>query len=143
MKLRIIVAVVLVLALAGLLVFSGQLRGNYRQAQEQYEHEYAQLEARGAELAAKEAELVGLTEAGGKKQDELNRMEQELEELTRQLLEAENEQTALTEQIMELNEALETLRNAEGEISDEAYYLEVYDALAEGLEKVKEYLAGN
>ena len=60
-----------------------------------------------------------------------------------QVQQLEKEKEELAAEAQQLQESLDLLRSGQAEDSDEAYYLEVYDELTEGLNKVKEYLAGH
>lgn len=143
MKLRLIAAVLLVAALFGLLTLAGHLRDRHDQTLEQYRSETAMLEQRAAELAEKQAELEKLMKEESEKQEYVSQMNEKIRELTQQVQQLEKEKEELAAEAQQLQESLDLLRSGQAEDSDEAYYLEVYDELTEGLNKVKEYLAGH
>ena len=143
MKLRLIAAVLLVAALFGLLTLAGHLRDRHDQTLEQYRGETAMLEQRAAELAEKQAELEKLMQEESEKQEYVSQMNEKIRELNQQVQQLEKEKEELAAEAQQLQESLDLLRSGQAEDSDEAYYLEVYDELTEGLNKVKEYLAGH
>ncbi len=143
MKLRLIAAVLLVLALVGLLTLAGQLREKYDHVMEQYRAECLELEQKAEKLAEKQAELDKLLEAEAERQEYIDQMNGKTEELNQMRQEVEAQKAELAAQMEQLAASIEALRNEQAEDSDESYYLEVYDALTEGLNKVKEYLAAD
>jgi chromosome segregation ATPase len=143
MKLRLIAAVLLVAALFGLLTLAGNLRDRYDRSLERYRSETSALEQRAEELAQKQAELDRLMQEETEKQEYVSRMNENIQKLTQQVQQLEQEKEALAAQAQQLQAAIDALRGNQAEDSDEAYYLEVYDELTEGLNKVKEYLAGH
>jgi len=143
MKFRIVAALVLALILAGLVYMAGELKQSFMLKQEEYNRDCAILATHEAELGELEHRVQTLL-------DEVARQEAMAAELTNsaEVLETEKEtleeeKAALAEEIEEIEAQLQQLRETTDKDSDEAYYLEVYDALTEGLEKVKGYLAGN
>lgn len=143
MKLRLIAAVLLVAALFGLLTLAGHLRDRHDRTLEQYRSETAMLEQRAAELAEKQAELEKLLKEETEKQEYVAQVNEKLQELTAQVQQLEAEKAELAAEAEQLQASIDMLRSGQAEDSDESYYLEVYDALTEGLNKVKEYLAGH
>lgn len=142
MKARLIAAAVLVVALVALLITAGNLKETHHQMLTVYEEEYQKLESRAAEIAQKQVFLDQQMAAVKEKQDAAQREEAAIRELEEQLQELQTQKEQLLADIEGLEQALEGIRNQQEE-SDESYYLEVYDALTEGLNKVKGYLAGN
>ena len=137
MKRSVIVCVLLAVLLVGALLLSAQLKNSYRQALEQYETEYAQLSAQRREVEDRQAELDALLALETEKAAKTAELEAQAQML-------EEKKAELTAEIEDLAAALDAVRQESGsEDDDKSYYLEVYDALTEGLDKVKEYLAGD
>ena len=138
MKKGLIFTTLLALVLAGLMVFSVMLIQSHNQRQDEYEHQVQLLKEQKQKLAEKEAELdllvlryeQGLTE--GAAELEVLRAELEATKTVRDKLRAQLEQSAA-----DIETTREKLKNEE---SDQSYYLEVYNALTEGLNKVKGYI---
>ena len=141
---RLVVGAALALVLTLLMIMLAYLSGAYRQVMDAYAVQTAMLQEREQQVQEKEAELAALkaehdalvtkvenrraaAEAGLAKADEMEREKEALMQQTEQIL-------------AEIEAKRQELAAAGG---DESYYLEVYNALTEGLEKVKEYLAGN
>lgn len=143
MKLRLIAAVLLIAALFGLLTLAGHLRDRHNQTLAQYRSETAALEQRAAELAEKQEELEKLLEEETREQEYVAQVNEKIQELTAQVQQLEAEKAELAAEAEQLQASIDMLRSDQAEDSDESYYLEVYDALTEGLNKVKEYLAGH
>lgn len=135
MKMRIIIAVLLVLLIGELLWLSSIKQDEYAAAMEQYN---ADIQAKTDALAEKQAVLDALSDA-----DALAK-EAEAARLSESAGTLKAEAQALAEQIEALMLTLEEKQQAvETSQEDLAYYTEVYDALKEGLEKVEGYIAGN
>ena len=138
MKKGLIFTTLLALLLAGLMVFSVMLIQSHNQRQDEYEHQVQLLKEQKQKLAEKEAELdvlvlryeQGLTE--GAAELEALRAELEATKTVRDKLQAQLEQSAA-----DIEATREKLKAEE---SDQSYYLEVYNALTEGLNKVKGYI---
>ena len=140
MKKGLILTTLLALVLAGAMLFSVQLMQEQEQRQTEYNRQVQLLKEQEQILAAKEAELnvlvlryeQGMTEGVA----ELDALRAELEatKIVRDKLLTQLDQSAVD---------IETTRQKlEAEESDQSYYLEVYNALTEGLNKVKGYIAG-
>ena len=141
MKKGLILTTLLALVLAGAMLFSVKLMQEQEQRQTEYNRQVQLLKEQEEILAAKEAELnvlvlryeQGMTEGVA----ELDALRAELEatKIVRDKLLTQLDQSAAD---------IETTRQKlEAEESDQSYYLEVYNALTEGLNKVKGYIAGN
>ena len=141
MKKGLILTTLLALVLAGAMLFSVKLMQEQEQRQTEYNRQVQLLKEQEQILAAKEAELnvlvlryeQGMTEGVA----ELDALRAELEatKIVRDKLLTQLDQSAAD---------IETTRQKlEAEESDQSYYLEVYNALTEGLNKVKGYIAGN
>ena len=141
MKKGLVFTTLLALMLVGLMLFSVMLIQNRNQRVAEYNRQIQLLKEQEQKLADKEAELnvlvmryeQGLTEGNV----ELEALRAELEALktVRDKLQTQLEQSAL-----DIEATREKLKNEE---SDQSYYLEVYNALKEGLQKVEGYIAGN
>ena len=139
MKKGLVFTTLLALVLVGLMLFSVMLIQNRNQRVEEYNRQVQLLKEQEQKLTDKEAELnvlvlryeQGLTEGTA----ELEALRAELEALktVRDKLQTQLEQSAL-----EIEATREKLKNEE---SDQSYYLEVYNALTEGLNKVKGYIS--
>ena len=140
MKKGLILTTLLALVLVGAMMFSVMLMQEQEQRQAEYNRQVQMLKEQEQKLAAKEAELnvlvlryeQGMTEGVA----ELDALRAELEatKIVRDKLQTQLEQSAAD---------IETTRQKlEAEESDQSYYLEVYNALTEGLNKVKGYIAG-
>ena len=139
MKKGLIFTTLLALVLAGLMVFSMMLIQERNQRVEEYNRQVQMLKEQEQKLAGKEAELKvlvlryeqGLTE--GVAELEALRAELEAVKTVRDKLQTQLEQSAA-----DIETTRERLKNEE---SDQSYYLEVYNALTEGLNKVKGYIS--
>ena len=141
MKKGLILTTLLALVLAGAMLFSVQLMQEQEQRQTEYNRQVQLLKEQEQILAAKEAELnvlvlryeQGMTEGVA----ELDALRAELEatKIVRDKLLTQLDQSAA--------DIKTTRQKLEAEESDQSYYLEVYNALTEGLNKVKGYIAGN
>ena len=139
MKKGLVFTTLLALVLVGLMLFSVMLIQNRNERVAEYNRQVQLLNEQEQKLAEKEAELnvlvlryeQGLTE--GTAQLEALRAELEAQKAVRDKLQAQLEQSNL-----DLEAKREQLKNEE---SDQSYYLEVYNALTEGLNKVKGYIS--
>ena len=139
MKKGLVFTTLLALVLAGLMVFSVMLIQNRNERVAEYNRQMHLLKEQEQKLANKEAELnvlvlryeQGLTE--GAAQLDALRAELEAQKAVRDKLQAQLEQSNA-----DLEATREQLKNEE---SDQSYYLEVYNALTEGLNKVKGYIS--
>lgn len=144
MKKSLIVTAFLAAVLAGLMMLSAYLLEQQAQRQEVYQQQCQLLEQQEAKLDEKEQELNALVQRYENGQTdgaaELAALQQELAALQteREELRAQLEQATADVEAMRLQ-----LESEESEDSDQSYYLEVYNALTEGLNKVKGYIAGN
>ena len=139
MKKGLIFTTLLALVLVGLMLFSVMLMQNRNERIAEYNRQVQLLKEQEQKLAEKETELnvlvlryeQGLTDGTA----ELEALRAELEALktVRNKL-----QTQLEQSNLDLEATREKLKNEE---SDQSYYLEVYNALTEGLEKVKGYIS--
>ena len=139
MKKGLVFTTLLALMLVGLMLFSVMLIQNRNQRVAEYNRQIQLLKEQEQKLADKEAELnvlvmryeQRLTEGNV----ELEALRAELEALktVRDKLQIQLEQSAL-----DIEATREKLKNEE---SDQSYYLEVYNALTEGLNKVKGYIS--
>ena len=138
MKKGLIFTTLLALILVGLMLFSVMLMQNRNERIAEYNRQVQLLKEQEQKLAEKETELnvlvlryeQGLTDGTA----ELEALRAELEALktVRNKL-----QTQLEQSNLDLEATREKLKNEE---SDQSYYLEVYNALTEGLNKVKGYI---
>ena len=141
MKKGLVFTTLLALILVVLMLFSVMLIQNRNQRMAEYDRQVQLLKEQEQKLEQKETELSilelryeqGLTEGTA----ELEKLQAELAALkvVRDKLQAQLEQSNV-----DLEATREKLKNEE---SDQSYYLEVYNALTEGLNKVKGYIAGN
>ena len=139
MKKGLVFTTLLARVLVGWMLVSVMLIQNRNQRVEEYNRQVQLLKEQEQKLADKEAELnvlvmryeQGLTEGNV----ELEALRAELEALKtgRDKLQTQLEQSAL-----DIEATREKLKNEE---SDQSYYLEVYNALTEGLNKVKQYIS--
>lgn len=141
MRKGLIVTAFLAAVLAGLMMVSVFLMEEKAQRQELYLQQTRQLAEQSAKLDEKEAELNALVQRYENGQTdgaaELNQLQQELEAL-------QTEKADLQAQLEQAAADVEAMRQQlANEDSDQSYYLEVYNALTEGLNKVKGYIAGN
>ena len=139
MKKGLVFTMLLALVLVGLMLFSVTLMQNRNERIAEYNRQVQLLKEQEQKLADKEAELnvlvlryeQGLTE--GAAQLDALRAELEAQKAVRDRL-----QTQLDQSKLDLEAKREQLKNEE---SDQSYYLEVYNALTEGLNKVKGYIS--
>ena len=138
MKIRIIAAIVLAAMVCGLFWLSMEKREEYQLKLAAYEEAYEKMEQQALVVQQLQARLDALTTD---KADELagdaQAMAQEADRL-------EKEMQELQTQIDTLKESLDNLGADALSKQEEIDYLEqVYQALQEGYEKVKGYIAGN
>ena len=139
MKKGLIFTTVLALMLVLLMLFSVMLLQNRNQRLEEYNRQIQLLKEQEQKLADKKAELNVLVlryEQG------LTGAKAELEKLQAELAAVKTVwdrlQTQLEQSAADIETTREKLKNEE---SDQSYYLEVYNALTEGLNKVKGYIS--
>ena len=141
MKKGLVFTTLLALILVVLMLFSVMLIQNRNQRVAEYNRQVQLLKEQEQKLEQKETELSilllryeqGLTEGTA----ELEALQAELEALK---VVRDKLQTQVDQSVLDLEAIREKLKNEE---SDQSYYLEVYNALTEGLNKVKGYIAGN
>lgn len=139
MKKGLIFTTLLALVLVGLMLFTVVLIQEHNQREAEYDRQVQLLKEQEQKLAEKEAELKvlelryeqGMTD-GKAKLEEL-RAELEATKTVRDKLQAQLDQS-----VADIEATRERLKNEE---SDQSYYLEVYNALTEGLNKVKGYIS--
>ena len=139
MKKGLVFTTLLALVLVGLMMFTVMLIQEHNQREAEYDRQVQMLKEQEQKLADKEAELEvlelrheqGMTD-GKAKLEEL-RAELEATKTVRDKLQAQLDQSAA-----DIETTRERLKNEE---SDQSYYLEVYNALTEGLNKVKGYIS--
>lgn len=136
MKLRIVIAVLLVIVIAELGWLTFALERDYSSAVVQDQYEMNQLRQREREVDQLQAELDGMENtACGEIDAETQRLREEIAMLDGQKEDISGEIESLTKQLEELKVQLDALQE------ENEYYLEVYNELKEGLEKVKGYIA--
>ena len=139
MKKGLVFTALLALLLVGAMLFSVMLMQERNQRVAEYNHQVQLLKEQEQKLADKEAELNALIlryeqgQTEGAAQLEALRAELEAQKAVRDRLQSQLDQSNL-----DLDATREQLKNEE---SDQSYYLEVYNALTEGLEKVKGYIS--
>ena len=140
MKKGLILTVLLAAILVGSMAFAAYLMQQQNLAQQEYEQQTRLLEQHAQKIAAKEAELKELTQ---RYEQGLTEGSLKIQELQNNLKEVQAEKDALQLQLDQIAADVESTRlQLENENSDQSYYLEVYNALTEGLNKVKGYIAG-
>lgn len=138
MKKGLVFTALLALLLVGAMLFSVMLMQEQNQRVAEYNHQVQLLKEQEQKLADKEAELNALIlryeqgQTEGAAQLEALRAELEAQKAVRDRLQSQLDQSNL-----DLDATREQLKNEE---SDQSYYLEVYNALTEGLNKVKGYI---
>ena len=138
MKKGLVFTALLALLLVGAMLFSGMLMQERNQRVAEYNQQVQLLKEQEQKLADKEAELNALIlryeqgQTEGAAQLEALRAELEAQKAVRDRLQSQLDQSNL-----DLDATREQLKNEE---SDQSYYLEVYNALTEGLNKVKGYI---
>lgn len=143
MKFRIFAALLLAALLAGLLFMARNLDERYRMKLEIYEAESAQLAEYEARVAALEDDVQQLVKRQAEHEARAAELTGQAEEMEAQRAALEAEKPELLAEIERIEAELAALRATTDQDSDEAYYLEVYDALTKGLETVKGYLSDN
>ena len=141
MKKSLVITGILAAMLLGIMALSAYLIHSQNQKMDAATAQSQKMQQQMAVLENREAELSRLLEEleteQARRQEELTAAQQELAAL-------QNEKEELQLKLTELPDRLEALRQQlQGGEGDESYYLEVYDALTEGYNKVKSYLAGN
>ena len=135
MKKGLVFTALLALLLVGAMLFSVMLMQERNQRVAEYNHQVQLLKEQEQKLSDKEAELNALIlryeqgQTEGAAQLEALRAELEAQKAVRDRLQSQLDQSNL-----DLDATREQLKNEE---SDQSYYLEVYNALTEGLNKVK------
>ena len=138
MKKGLVFTALLALLLVGVMLFSVMLMQERNQRVAEYNHQVQLLKEQEQKLSDKEAELNVLVmryeqgQTEGAAQLEALRAELEAQKAVRDRLQSQLDQSNL-----DLDATREQLKNEE---SDQSYYLEVYNALTEGLNKVKGYI---
>lgn len=141
MKKSLVITGILAAMLLGMMALSAYLINSRNQKMETAIVQSQQMQQQMATLENREAELSRLLE---ELEAEQNRRQEELTAAQQELATLQNEKEELQLKLTELPGQLEALRQQlQGGEGDESYYLEVYDALTEGYNKVKSYLAGN
>lgn len=142
MKKGLIFTLFLAVLLTGAMIFSAYLMEQKTDRQELYRQQTQLLQQQEMEVLEKEAQLQELIRRYENGQTEgaaqLEQLRQELEELQ---TEREELRTQLAQATADVDALRQQLENDEE--SDQSYYLEVYNALKEGLKKVEGYIAGN
>ena len=142
MKKGLIVTAILAAMLTGVLMFAAHLMEQKTDREALYLQQTQLLQQQEADLKEKEAKLQELVSRYEKGQTD---GVAELEQLRQELAELQADRDEMKVQLEQAEADVEALRQqlAEDKESDQSYYLEVYNALKEGLEKVKGYIAGN
>ena len=142
MKKGLIFTLFLSVMLTGAMVFSVYLMEQKADREELYKEQTQILQQQEAQLAEKEAQFLELVQQyeNGRTEGvvQLEQLRQDLKDLEAEREELRNLLVQATADVQALRQQLET-----DEESDQSYYLEVYNALKEGLEKVKGYITGN
>lgn len=142
MKKGLIITLFLAAMLTGLLAFSAYLMEQKADAEELYRQQTQLLQQQEAQLKEKEAQLQELIVRyeSGKTEGatQLEALRQELEALQAEKAKLQNQLAQATADVQALRQQLENDKE-----SDQSYYLEVYNALKEGLKKVEGYIAGD
>ena len=138
MKQRIILAVLLIAIICECGWLAMMKQSELEQAKLHYEQVTAEIARRTGELEQLAQELDALNA-------ELEEIKAgEMADLQQQIDAMETRKAEFQAQIESMKLAIEEgKQNPKEEINDYSYYEEVYNALEEGLEKVKGYLAGN
>ena len=138
MKLRILAAVVLVLALVASLCGAWILHGAYSDARDRHTAQSARLQELTARAEELQSTLDGLT------LDNAQDLQAQADALNRQAQELADQLQALHTQMEALRSFLEENQDAAAQAQEEIDYLQgVYNALEEGLKEVENYIAGN
>lgn len=138
MKLRILIAVLLVVVIAELCWFAFALEQDYGLALERNQYEVGQLQQREQEVTQLQADLDGMVDNA---RAEVDAKTQQIRE---QIQALSTQKEDVSAEVEKLSGELETLKQ-EYEALDEKnqYFIEVYNELKAGLEKVKGYLSDN
>ena len=138
MKKGLILTLLLSVILTGVMAFSAHLILEQNRTQEEYNRQCQMLEQQTQRIAQKEAELETLTK---RYEQGLTEGTAQIQELQANLAAVQAEKDALQGQLDQIAADIESTRQQlENEDSDQSYYLEVYNALTEGLNKVKGYI---
>ena len=142
MKKGLIVTAILAAMLTGVLLFAAHLMEEKAERQALYLQQTQILQQQEAELEKKEAKLQELVTRYENGQTD---GAAELEQLRQELAALQSDRDDMKAQLEQATADVEALRQQleNDKESDQSYYLEVYNALKEGLEKVKGYIAGN
>ena len=138
MKIRIVAAIVLAAMVGGLFWLSMEKREQYRQELAVYEEAAQKMEQQALLVQEKQARLEALTT------EKADRFAADAKALAQEAALREQEILALQAEIDTLQETLDSLSGEAQAKQEEMDYLDqVYQALQEGYEKVKGYIAGN
>lgn len=137
-KIRIVAAIVLAAMVGGLFWLSMEKREQYRQELAVYEEAAQKMEQQALLVQEKQARLEALTT------EKADRFAADAKALEQEAALREQEILALQAEIDTLQETLDSLSGEAQAKQEEMDYLDqVYQALQEGYEKVKGYIAGN
>lgn len=138
MKIRIVAAIVLAAMVGGLFWLSMEKREQYRQELAVYEEAAQKMEQQALLVQEKQARLDALTT------EKADRFAADAKALEQEAALREQEILALQAEIDTLQETLDSLSGeAQAKQEEKDYLDQVYQALQEGYEKVKGYIAGN
>ena len=138
MKIRVIAAIVLAAMVGGLFWLSMGKREQYRQELAVYEEAAQKMERQALLVQEKQARLDALTtEKADRLTADAKALEQETAQLEQDILTLQGEIEALQGTLDELS------GEAQAKQEEKNYLDQVYQALQEGYEKVKGYIAGN
>lgn len=138
MKIRIIAAIVLAAMVCGLFWLSMEKREQYQLKLAAYEEAYEKMEQQALVVQQLQARLDALTT------DQADELAGDAQTMAQEADRLEKEMQELQTQIDTLKESLDNLGADALSKQEEIDYLEqVYQALQEGYEKVKGYIAGN
>ena len=138
MKRSILAAILLAATVCGLMWLSMEKRNEYDEKLAAYTQAYEELRQQEAVVQEKQAQLNGLTT------DKADNRAGEAASLSQEAARLEQEVLQLQAEIETLKTTLEDLgKDAQAKQEEMDYLDQVYQALQEGYEKVKGYLAGN
>ncbi len=138
MKLRIVIGALLIALIAELLWLTAALDRDQAAAIKNTQQQEFALWQKGNEVAALQSDLDNLeAEVFGDLNEELQHLKEEIAMLSGQEEDVSGEIAALSAELEELKIKYDELK------VENEYFLEVYNELEEGLEKVKGYLAGD
>lgn len=138
MKLRIITAIVLAAVVCGLFWLSMEKRNEFDQKLAAYTQADEELRQQEAAVREKQAQLDALNT------DKADSLAADAQALSQEAARLEQEILTLQGEIETLKTTLDGLEESAQSMQEEMDYLDqVYQALQEGYEKVKGYLAGN